>query len=300
MMTVNRGPVGQAPMMARNRSLAVNSTSEDRKFLNWIWSGRRLGSLSLMTFMERLGGSDYGAQLVTQASTAGEKGVEWVVKDVAQKFDAFGAEASEYFESRARLLSVIVGFVLAFAINVNAIALFETFMRRPDVTAAVIARGESVTKSYETLQKQVDTLNASAQAAPSEEARAAIQRAADEASAAVGSLQSVGVPIGWNAQSVAGFRTSRATSLLGLFLGGLLIGLGGPFWYKAVQSLTGIRAFARRDKGTSEPSHVISTATPATPSAPNQMPNTPLDAFHSALGATLAAGDLRPFEEAVG
>jgi hypothetical protein len=301
MMTVNRGPVGKAPMTALDRSLSVDSTAEDRKFLNWIWSGRRLGSLSLMAFMERLGGSEYGAQLVTQASTAGEKGVEWVVKDVAQKFDAFGAEASEYFESRARLLAVIVGFVLAFAINVNAIALFETFMKRPDVTKAIIARGENVTKSYENLQKQVDTLSASAQTAPNEEARAAIQKAADEAAAAVDSLQSVGVPIGWNAQSVAEFRTSRVMSLLGLLLGGLLIGLGGPFWYKAVQTLTGVRAFTRRDKGT-EPSAATTramTAAPAAP-APNEVPNTPIDAFHAALGATLAAGELRPFEEAVG
>ena len=208
MMTINRGPVGKAPMTALNRHLSLDATSEDRKFLNWIWSGRRLGSLSLTAFMERLGGSEYGAQLVTQASTAGDKGIEWVLKDVAQKFDAFGAEASEYFESRARLLSVIVGFVLAFAINVNAIALFETFMKRPDITQAVIARGESVTKSYENLQKQVDTLNASAQAATTEEARASVQRAADEATAAVESLQSVGVPIGWNTQSVADFRRS--------------------------------------------------------------------------------------------
>jgi hypothetical protein len=299
MMTINRGPVGKAPMTALTRSLNVDSTSEDRKFLNWIWSGRRLGSLSLMAFMERLGGSEYGAQLVTQASTAGEKGVEWLLKDVAQKFDAFGAEASQYFESRARLLSVIVGFVLAFAINVNAIALFETFMRRPDVTRAVIARGESVTQSYENLQKQVDALNASTQAASSEDARAAVQRAADEASAAVESLQAVGVPIGWNAQSLADLRTSRAMSLLGLFLGGLLIGLGGPFWYKAIQSLTGIRAFTRRDKGAPESGTATAPAA-AAPPAPNQVPNTPIDAFHAALGATLAAGELRPFEEAVG
>jgi hypothetical protein len=299
MMTVNRGPVGRAPMTALNRTLNVDAASEDRKFLNWIWSGRRLGSLSLTAFMERLGGSDYGAQLVTQASNAGEKGIEWVLKDVAQKFDAFGAEASEYFESRARLLSVIVGFVLAFAINVNAITLFETFMKRPDVTAAVIARGDSATKSYENLQKQVDTLNASPQAATTEEARASVQKAADEAAAAVESLQSVGVPIGWNIQSVADFRRSVAMSLLGLLLGGLLIGLGGPFWYKAVQTLTGVRAFARRDKGSTEPSAATTTPT-AAPAAPNQVPNTPIDAFHAALGATLAAGELRPFEEAVG
>jgi hypothetical protein len=30
------------------------------------------------------------------------------------------------------------------------------------------------------------------------------------------------------------------------------------------------------------------------------MPSTPIDAFHAALGATLAAGELRAPEEAVG
>ena len=296
MMTINRGPVGKAPMMALQRSLNVDAQSEDRKFLNWIWGGRRLGSLSLTAFMERLGGSDYGAQLVTQASRAGDKGIEWVLKDVAQKFDAFGVEASEYFESRARLLSVIVGFVLAFAINVNAIALFETFMKRPDVTQAIIARGESVTKSYENLQKQAAAVATSAQTATSEEARASMQKAADEAAAAVESLQSVGVPIGWNAQSLAEFRRSTATALLGLFLGGLLIGLGGPFWYKAVQTLTGVRAFSKKDTTAS----TTDTTTAPVPAAPNQVPNTPIDAFHAALGATLATGELRPPEEAVG
>ena len=301
MMTINRGPVGQAPMTraraALNRHLNVDAVSEDRKFLNWIWSGRRLGSLSLTAFMERLGGSEYGAQLVTQAGAAGEKGIEWVLKDVAQKFDAFGAEASEYFESRARLLSVIVGFVLAFAINVNAIALFETFMKRPDVRQAVIARGENVTKGYENLQKQVDTLNASAQATTSEDARASVQRAADEAAAAVESLQSIGVPIGWTTDSIAEFRRSRALTLVGLVLGGLLIGLGGPFWYKAVQTLTGVRALSKRSD---QAESGAATHTAAASAAPNQVPNTPIDAFHAALGATLAAGELSAHEEAVG
>ena len=134
MMTIDRGPVGAGADDGTQPTLEPGLDGRGPEVLNWIWSGRRLGSLSLTAFMERLGGSEYGAQLVTQASTAGEKGIEWVLKDVAQKFDAFGAEASEDFESRARLLSVIVGFVLAFAINVNAIALFETFMKRPDVT----------------------------------------------------------------------------------------------------------------------------------------------------------------------
>jgi len=223
-------------------------------------------------------------------------------------------EASEYFESRARLLSVIVGFVLAFAINVNALALFDAFMKRPDVTQAVIARADGVTQSYQKLQTQADGLNASAARAQTavpgqaptsadnaalqrelEESRASLQQAADEASAAVKSLQSVGVPIGWNAQSAADFQRSTATSLLGLLLGGLLIGLGAPFWYRTVQTLTGIRSASRGAKESVE-----SPATSPAAAAPNQMPNTPIDAFHAALGATLATGALVPPEEAVG
>jgi hypothetical protein len=298
MMTINRGPVGKAPLTNGERRLNLDSWSEDRKFLNWIWSGRRLGSLSLMAFMERLGGSEYGAQLVTQASTAGEKGIEWVLKDIAQKFDAFGAEASEYFESRARLLSVIVGFTLAFAINVNALTLFDTFMRRPDLTAAVNAQADTVTRRYEELLQKAEGLDAAAQTT-SEEARASVQQAANEVTAALQGLKTSGVPIGWNAQSIADFRRSPPMSLLGLLLGGLLIGLGGPFWYKAVQTLTGVRAFSRRDRGAAE-STTVATATTAAAPAPNQLPNTPIDAFHAALGATLASGELRPFEEAVG
>ena len=91
----------------------------------------------------------------------------------------------------------------------------------------------------------------------------------------------------------------KKTVLLYGIVGGLLIGLGGPFWYKAVQTLTGVRAFSRRDQGATDAQSTVTTAT-AAPSAPNQVPSTPIDAFHAALGATLAAGELRPFEEAVG
>jgi hypothetical protein len=248
--------------------------------------------------MERLGGSEYGAQLVTVASNAGEKGIEWVLKDVAQKFEAFGTEASQYFESRARLLSVIVGFVLAFVINVNAFTLFDTFMTRPDVRNAVIAQGDKVSEKYKTLDGRVSTINASSPTS-ADEARASVQQAANEATAAVKDLKTLGVPIGWSATNAAEFEKSFWTSLTGLLLGGLLIGLGAPFWYKAVQTLTGVRSLARgKDK---ESSDVATSTTIAAPtSAPNQPPATPIDAFHAALGATLATGELRAPEEAVG
>jgi len=63
-----------------------------------------------------------------------------------------------------------------------------------------------------------------------------------------------------------------------------------------VQTLTGVRAFSKKDTTAS----ATDTTTVSVPAAPNQMPNTPIDAFHAALGATLATGELRPPEEAVG
>ena len=317
MMTINRGPVGRAPLMALRRTLRIDSWSEDRKFLNWIWGGRRLGSLSLMAFMERLGSSDYGGRLVTQASVAGDKGVEWMLKDVAQKFDAFGAEASEYFEGRARLLSVIVGFVLAFAINVNALILFDTFMKRPDITQKVIEQGTQVTQKYEALQEEVGRAKAVTDAAPSgaaatappaggstvtpeqlQQTRESVEQAARQASAAVRELQVAGVPIGWTRTRFDESFNAPLISLLGLALGGMLIGLGAPFWYKVVQALTPLRAAARKATD-SQASAAAAAAAPAAAS-PTQVPATPIEAFHAALGATLTAGVLGPHEEAVG
>jgi hypothetical protein len=318
LMTVNRGPVGRAPITALGRALHIDARSEDRKFLNWIWSGRRLGSLSLTAFMERLGGSEYGARLMSEVSGGGDKAVEWTLKDIAQKFDAFGLEASEYFESRARLLSVIVGFVLAFAINVNALVLFDTFMHRPDVTQAVIAQGERVTAAYEKLEKETTAVVPPAAAAPPAGAPAAppptpdeaarqqqqiadlrtsVQTATAEAKTAVATLKTAGVPVGWTPQAWTDFTAAPWTTLLGLLLGGLLIGLGAPFWYRMVQTLTGLRGGAREDKDKAAPA---AAATPAPPAGPNQLPSTPIDAFHVALGSALAAGQLQPTEEAVG
>jgi len=134
-----------------------------------------------------------------------------------------------------------------------------------------------------------------------------VQKAANDVGAAVRDLQTVGVPIGWTPPAVVEFRewwTKQSNAfwktLLGMFLGGLLIGLGAPFWYRAVQMLTGLRGAARQETATSSTATTPGGAPAAPPDAPNQLPQTPIDAFHVALGAALASGQLQPSEEAVG
>jgi hypothetical protein len=80
--------------------------------------------------------------------------------------------------------------------------------------------------------------------------------------------------------------------LLGLLLGGLLVGLGGPFWYDMVNSLTSIRNIAR---GQGTPTQT--TPAPAAAAAPGAggaketpQPRTPVDAFKAARAGWIAAG----------
>ena len=67
-----------------------------------------------------------------------------------------------------------------------------------------------------------------------------------------------------------------------LFLGGLLIGLGSPFWYDAVTGLTNIRGVARGLTGASAPPQPAAagvTVATVAPEAHKAQPVTPVGAF---------------------
>lgn len=319
MMTANRAPTGD--------------------LIGWLWRGRRLDKLGVMPFMERLGGTAFGASILNQAATVGDDAI-LALKDVSQKYEAFGREASVYFEARARLVSVLIGTVLALAINVNAFTLFETFMRNPNITREVIEIGSDAEEEFAALTKRVNELNdsmkaaeqvepageeadskAETQASPEsrdkevDEALTKVRQALNEAQQAVNLLKGVGVPIGWDDASKEVFSRSlwdgtwqnrtlkirgdaasaQTGALAGLLLGGLLIGLGAPFWYNAVRGLTNLRTLSRgRDPKAEMPNARI------TPDASVQQPQTPVEAFAAAREAANLAIAPRPPEEPVG
>jgi hypothetical protein len=128
--------------------------------------------------------------------------------------------------------------------------------------------------------------------------RLALNSARAAAQTSVGDLTSAGVTIGWRDfdEFLSAFSSLRA--IIGLLLGGLLIGLGAPFWYKVVQNLTAIRSVV--GGGGKESDKGAAAGAPAAPAGPTQTPTSPIDKFHAAFGAALAAGELAPVEEAVG
>jgi hypothetical protein len=359
-MVTNRAPVGPADSRARGAEPTAQAAAAEpgpaiavrteavpksetkpatpRLWLTSLWGGGELSKLDVGAFMERLGSSVEGKRIVEAAKNrAGEKGlelVEPVLKDIVQKYEAFGREATVYFAARARLVSVIVAMIVAFVMHVNAYELFATFLRDPAVRGRVIAQTDQVQKAHEATQVRIAELTKAVQAAAqvaadgkaqAEMVEKKINEALDKMRLTESQLRDLGVPVGWTTERWSRLKferlrcevqitketrylapgnrcneTEHATMVLRfnpqsvtwaivwLLVGGLLIGLGGPFWYDMVKNLTAIRSAARSATGATDTAPGGPTARAATQPAESVQPRTPVDIFRVAYNAQVA------------
>ena len=337
-MSANRAPMGVTPKATPTDPAEQVANNPRRAF--GLWSGRDLAAMTPAEFMERLGSIDIGQTIADadaaatnaaqQAGATAADAVNVVLKDVTQKFEAFGKEASVYFEGRARLLSVAVAIALAFLAHVDAVDLFKTYLRDPNARAKVIEQSEAVTAQYKAAKEAADALKAidpkDASAAPPD-VKAQMEKikqdwteAIGKADATVKQYADLGVPLGWNDERIErakmyelvwtckdpnkkegeGFtslwkdcgKNQWRREIWGqvptspgvwfyLFLGGLLVGLGAPFWYNAVTGLTNIRNAAR---GTTSADAQTRAAVVAAGAGTTQ-PATPVDVFRVSSAA---------------
>ena len=165
-MSANRAPMGVTPKATPTDPAAQVANNPRRAF--GLWNGRDLAAMTPAEFMERLGSIDSraddrqgecgGQQGREEAGATAAEAVNVVLKDVAQKFEAFGKEASVYFEGRARLLSVAVAIALAFLAHVDAVDLFKTYLRDPNARAKVIEQSEAMTAQYKAAKEAAEAV----------------------------------------------------------------------------------------------------------------------------------------------
>jgi hypothetical protein len=253
-----------ATSMMENRATAATGASQSPKWLDPV--------LALIDrFTKRFFGiTDIPVEVFTQKLADAK--IEWktgkpadgVITDIAQKYEAFGREASDYFQSRARLLSVVVAIPVAWGFFVHPYKLALVYTKNPEVARAVADQAVKISAEYEALrqrlaggdakavdiQKAVDTLK--------DDLKAAADRSKE--------LAAAGVPLGWPpsgelakcsaadskpspdvwACTIDLFGKTRSVpnfwGAIWLTIGGLLIGLGAPFWAKTVSALTSARS----------------------------------------------------------
>jgi hypothetical protein len=379
-MRANRTPMGVTPNATPGDSAEKADKNEPWRF--GLWGGRELTALSPVDFMERLGSTDVGEKIDAAFASATNKAADVtdaVMKDIALKFEAMGKDAQDYFEGRARLMSVLLAILIAFVIHVDAIDLFKTYLQNPQATASVIAQSQAITKQMESAQAAVEASKklavtatpadqkkspdpaqpgappdaataqpASAQntASPDgikkqvEELQTAAETAVSNAKKMVKQFSDLGVPFGWSDKRVAaadmwmlvwtcealkdGVTPKHGTLwqeckpndssykvpnglqyttvwfgipttlniFLYLVLGGLLIGLGAPFWYNAITGLTSLRNAAGGASGASgaaSGSGAAPAAMAVSVASSKAQPVTPVGAFQVANVARQAA-----------
>jgi hypothetical protein len=334
-MTANRAPMGADPKATPSNG--TGGTASNSWGFN-LWGGRDLAAMNASEFMERLGSMDLGDLIkrandaanaqAQQLGAAAADTVDAILKDLTQKFDAFGKEASTYFEGRARLLSVGVAIALAFAVRVDAIELFNTYLRDPNARNNVIEQTKAVTAQYQAAKDAAEALktaggNSGDATKQAEALQKDLQATIDATRATTKQYANLGLPIGWSnrnatldpyAQTCSRNDSTRLLEdgktcgsdetagtvgwaaaiklFFSLVLGGLLIGLGAPFWYNTVTGLTNIRSILGGDqkagpgsapaaKGSGSPAPAPATGTTAVPatSPDRPQPATPIGAF---------------------
>ena len=295
--------------------------SEFRGWLPHFLRPRHVQSLTPVEFAQRLARTDIGAALAQKAES------EWrhLLDGVLERFDFYGQAASETFRQRAKAISIIVSFMLAFALNINALALFYAFANRPQLAEAMTAQRPEIERRFREAERRAGVAPAgSGETDPdATQAREDIKRSLDELRVQFRDQLKLGLPIGWSATRCASNADDEFCGLLrampqwqcsedcGLFdacsasvtygaawlslpfghtrwlvstlLAGLLIGLGGPFWYNVCASLSRtaqlVRAVGDGVKG-APPKDGSQAALP-----PSEVPllSTPARAFAAAI-----------------
>ncbi len=267
-------------IIMENRAIARQDDEQQRSgigaFVHRLIDSSSMTDIPVEVFTQKLADS----RIVGEA----ENFTEEVLQDIAQKYEAFGNEVGTYFGRRARKLSVGVAFVVAWLFYVHPYNLAATYFRNPAIAQSVAAKAADTQSDYRALIERLQSVNrdGSVTGEDATELKAAIDELRQEIDAAqitTRELAQLGVPVGWpgaeaiivecfddNVEEISkssgtaplnGFcrlplpllGTTTLPSMLNVFwliVGGLLVGLGAPFWAQAVSSLTASRDLTKR------------------------------------------------------
>jgi len=96
----------------------------------------QLASMTMMEFADRLADTAVGKAI----ARGGSEYVENAINDLAQKFERFGAASSQRFQDHARFWCVLTSILLAFAVNVDAVRVFQELLNDDQLTSGIIAQ----------------------------------------------------------------------------------------------------------------------------------------------------------------
>lgn len=238
----------RSPFRPERYSVWFNALS---KFANLMGAGTA-DEMTRDDFIRRLARDDVGQMLQQQAGV----NIHDTVNTIALSFDEVSDAAREYLKNASRVISILIGVVLAFAVNIDGLRIYTDFIEDPSKAARIAKQADNITEAYSEAKERYenaldeDDLTDKKRAAALDQFLAAVETA-DEG---VSGLMSQGISIGWKYHPYCDgdcvdkkFEevAEKVAWAFSVLITGVLIGLGGPFWYDIVMGLTRVTQIMR-------------------------------------------------------
>lgn len=205
-------------------------------------------NVTTIEFIRRLADTEFGRGISKRADSE----VDTLIEEIAIRYEEYGRQASVWFRQYSQIGTIIVSVIVAVCLNINGLIIFSAFQNDAALTRAVALQAEQAMVNY---QAQAKSLAATLQAEDSSDLGPDIEKlkdSVDQLKDSVAAATDLGLPIGWpSAWSQGRLFDDKDIEPLGwpvwlltTILTGLLIGLGGPFWYDVVKRLTPINQLA--------------------------------------------------------
>ena len=202
----------------------------------WLRPGRvPVNSLSTFAFLQRLAKTEVGARLAGEADEA----LRDILDDLSRTYERYAAASREEFRKRAQMIAILVALALAFGMNVGAVRLAQHLATDEPARAALLAAAEEAHRANEAAVARLEA--AKTEGSPAAAAStAALDEAVDRIEASFAELAELRLPIGWGEQApeLGSGAPALVRWFLDTLLAGILIGLGGPFWYRVYSNLS--------------------------------------------------------------
>ncbi|MDV6253995.1 hypothetical protein [Vibrio sp. EA2] len=258
------------------------------EFVNKFRRADKLQSLTTLEFFERFAESPFGKEIHKRSGypNVNEETLNVLLEDIANKFEAFGDEATKYFARRARVTSVLFGFILVFSINFSSVEVVKFLVQSEESRAALIKQGEKIANDLNAQLKRTEESIVKATSGNSDLPAFDAEELGQSFSKSLRALKRANLPIGWEHLPWKNSDTNMTVWkylawFFSVFAAGLLVGFGGPFWFDFFHKLSALSRVSRVFK-----SEVMQDGAQAITETPQERRNRLVDVFKTARAAS--------------
>ncbi len=105
---------------------------------------KELSGLSTEDLFKKLAYTNIGKRIKARASAEIDESVD----SLSISYDVFGLAATDLFKRKAQLTSLLVGVVVAFALNANALVIFKSYLDDPQARAKAVAQADAALENF--------------------------------------------------------------------------------------------------------------------------------------------------------